>query len=275
MLSGPIFGDTLDSADSGITAVVTGSKYAQQTLGRKLTHRICFDPGEQPSAYTSTVNALHPYSYLMGQLVDSAEMKQYSVASMASRAAAYVKAFGSTLDIYEVGNEINGNWLGSDAGQKAYAAYKQVTGAGLTTALTGYYQPSSQDPGKWDMIPWLTANIPADMKAGLHYVFVSYYQVDNGNHVISQAELNNIFGSLHSLFPQAKLGFGEIGLDDAVTRGTLAQAKTILSYYYGLQPTGMSTDLYVRGCFWWYGQEDLFPTTKPLWPTFATAIEKY
>jgi hypothetical protein len=55
----------------------------------------------------------------------------------------------------------------------------------------------------------------------------------------------------------------------------MTKAQGILTYYYGLVPNcGGCT--YVRGGFWWYGQEDLYPTTtKPLWTTFKNAILAY
>jgi hypothetical protein len=67
----------------------------------------------RPTDYAAAIAALHPHSYLMGELVDSSDAKAYSVAAYRQRAVNYVNAFGRQVDLCEVGNEINGEWLGT------------------------------------------------------------------------------------------------------------------------------------------------------------------
>ncbi|GAA3030296.1 hypothetical protein GCM10020229_47170 [Kitasatospora albolonga] len=58
------------------------------------------------------------------------------------------------MDVWEIGNEVNGNWLGSyaDVSTKITDAYRQVEAAGKRSALTLYYDigcgngPSELDP---------------------------------------------------------------------------------------------------------------------------------
>jgi hypothetical protein len=60
------------------------------------------------------------------------------------------------------------------------------------------------------MLTWAQANVPAQMKQGLDYVLVSYY---NDSCSPSQPEPNwqTLFANLSAMFPNAKVGFGEVG----------------------------------------------------------------
>lgn len=276
---GPVYGDTLDDATSSYSSAVAGSRHAQM-IGRTLTHRVVIDAGTTASDYAPAIHALSPVSHVMAELFDSSDVKRTSQAAYTARASEYISAFGSEINIYEIGNEINGEWLGTPASvvAKQYAAYQKVKAAGLKTALTGYYNPDCWSNQSHAMLPWLAANIPADEKAGLDFVLVSYYEVDCNNHRPTQTEWTSIFAQLHTMFPNARLGIGEVGLSTAVGSSAtrLAKAMNILTYYYGLVPRLPDPRIYVRGGFWWYGQNDLYPyTTRPLWTTFENAIRSY
>ena len=51
----------------------------------------------------------------MGELVDSSGMKNVSIAQYSARTSKYLAAFPTGVDVWEIGNEINGNWLGATA----------------------------------------------------------------------------------------------------------------------------------------------------------------
>ena len=81
----------------------------------------------------------------MGELVDSSAAKSYTVASYRQRAVDFVNAFGSQVDLWEVGNEVNGEWVGqhlAGGGQDRRPPIEVVTDAGGRTALTLYYNPN-------------------------------------------------------------------------------------------------------------------------------------
>jgi hypothetical protein len=77
------------------------------------------------------------------------------------------------------------------------------------------------------------------------------------------------------LFPNAKLGIGEIGAqgtEDGLPRDpTPAKKKAVAERYYGMD-AALRARLgarFVGGYFWWYYHEDAAPRAKPrsLWPT--------
>lgn len=275
----PIYGDTLDNAAYGnYTKVVNGSQQALNG-GRRLTHRIVFDRTATLTDYGPAVQALAPVSDLLATPVDSSEMKNYSTTAYAQRFDTLIGMYPQ-FAMWEVGNEINGEWLGTGAAANAYAGWQHAAAAGKVTELTPFYEPDCGSNPANEMFTWLQNQIVTphpDMAAGLSYVMVSYYETTCNGHRPGQAEFDSIFSRLHGMFPNARLGWGEVGLTRRVGSGTLAQAKDMLTYYYGLKPTdpGVAA-VYDTGGFWWYGQEDLYPTsTSGLWPTFWTAISRY
>ena len=89
--------------------------------------------------------------------------------------------------MWEIGNEVNGEWLSNvklpsdhecpaqahDVMSKAQAMFDIVNARGLTTEMTLYYQvPRWVTPG-YDMISWERTYVPASMHQGLRYVLVS------------------------------------------------------------------------------------------------------
>jgi hypothetical protein len=73
------------------------------------------------------------------------------------------------------------------------------------------------------------------------------------------------------LFPNAELGFGEVGAvtstGDSITATNIA--GPYLEKYYGMR---ISTPGYIGGYFWWYFVEDMTPLTKPMFPILANAM---
>lgn len=266
-LPSPLWGITVD--DVSDTAPISASLAALPT---KPIARVVFDPGTTPADYASAISALHPVSYLMGELVDSDAAKSYSVAAYQRKAADFVNAFGDQVDLWEVGNEVNGEWVGPTSQEvaKISAAYKVVTGAGGKTALTLYYNPNCWDMKANEMFTWAQANVPDDMKAGLDYVFISYYPEDCNNYWPSRSAWQSVFDQLHRMFPHAQLGFGESG--NSNDRDSVAQKVALLDRYYQLQVRG---DNYVGGYFWWYYVEDALPYQgNQVWSALATNMAR-
>ncbi len=212
--------------------------------------RVNFDPGTTPSDYADALNSIYPVSYVMGQILDSYSVRNISVSGYLSRTQRYYSGLKARVDLWEIGNEVNGEWLGSTSSvvQKIYGAWKYVKGQGGKTALTLYYNQDCWSLASHEMFTWASANIPSDMKKGLDYVLVSFYPYDCNN---IQPDWANVYARLHAMFPNSKLGFGEVGVsDDSVDDSVKAQ---LVNQFYGM---GQQVPQYVGGYFWWYYAEE-------------------
>lgn len=242
---------------------------ALASLARTPTARIVFDEDTAAAEYQAIVPEIRKVAYVMGELLDSQFVKSYSVQAYQQRANEYLNALGMYVDLWEIGNEINGEWLGDTPSvvAKMRAAYDLVKGRGGRTALTLYYNQGCWSNKKNEMFAWAQANVPDYMKQGLDYVFVSYYEDDcNG----LQPDWQAVFDRLGRMFPNSMLGIGESGTVKAARK-----ADTIRRYYQ------MAVDhpRFVHGGFWWYfdasnkgGSGDMVPRSKSLWSVLNDAI---
>jgi hypothetical protein len=247
---------------SALPRLVAGARH----LSRPPTTRIYFDVHQPPRAYAAAVKALHPVSYLMGELLDSSDETKISTAAYARRVRAYLAAFGPKVDIWEVGNEVNGSWTGRYpvVAAKLKAAYELVAAKHLRSALTLYYNAGCGDgPAELDPLAFTRRYVPAAVRGRLGYVFLSYYEDQCGGRRPSAASWTSYFTRLHALYPRARVGFGEIGLADPAGKATAHQAQALIRRYYGLP---VRLPYYAGGYFWWYYAEDCLPyPAKPLW----------
>lgn len=244
-LPDPLFGVTLDSVEK-LPAVVN----SLDSLSHKPTARIVFDEFVPARRYKKAVSKIHKVSYVMGELLDSFYVKQYSVKAYLKRTREYIDTLGSNVDIWEIGNEINGNWLGKhkDVIAKMTGAYDIVESHGGRTALTLYHDQSSED-----MLRWARKHVPQHMKNGLDYVFVSFYEDDQKG---IKPKWQSVFNRLAKIFPNSKIGFGEVG-----TKHRKKKAEYIRRYY----TMNIKHPNFVGGYFWWYFRQDMVPNNKPMW----------
>ena len=232
------------------------------------TSEKCVDTCEEcwdASEYTDSISNIKSVAVVMGEILDSEYVENYSVEQYINRTVEYLNRFENIVDIWEIGNEVNGDWLGTtaDVVAKIEGAYVAVKARGLTTALNLYYNKACYGELEHEMFTWVNANISEEMKHGLDYVFFSYYEDDCEDKIYTQAEWQEVFDTLHAIFPNAKLGFGEIG-----TKKSDKKAEQ-MSRYYELDIKG---DYFVGGYFWWYYKQDCVPKTTELWNTLNNII---
>ena len=267
-LPNPLYGVTVDNV-SNSSAIVASSR----ALGHMPVTRVYFDTKEPATYYASALRALQPASYVMGELLDSSQARRISTAAYNKRVKSYLSVLGNSVDLWEIGNEVNGNWTGrySTVDAKLTEAYNVVAAAGRRSALTLYYNIGCGDgPKELDPIAFSQKYVPVAVRTGLDYVLLSYYEGNCRGIRPSVATWTAYFARLHSLYPHAQLGFGEIGMDTPATAATLGTARSLMTYYYGLDIT---LPYYVGGYFWWYYYQDCLPfTTKPLWNTLQSAF---
>ena len=253
----PIYGVTVDDI-SGLNEITN----SLSKLSRKPTTRIVFDENVAPSYYRNATVAINKVSYVMGEILDSYYVKTVTVPGYLDRTSQYLNALGDVVDIWEVGNEINGEWLGNNADvvAKMSGAYDMVKSQNKTAALTLYYNQDCWSRKSNEMFTWANANVPSRMKQGLDYVFISYYEADcNG----LKPNWPVVFQKLATMFPNSKIGFGEVGT------AARAQKADYLTRYYTMK---IDVPNYVGGHFWWYFRQDMVPSTKPLLSTLNSAI---
>jgi hypothetical protein len=127
------------------------------------TVRIVFDVGVRPTYYLKPIQQFRNVAYIMGELVDSSYMRKYTVSQITAWAQSYTKVLGNLVDIWEIGNEVNENWLGPNILANIEAMYDVVPSQGGATALTFFYEgePSDRnnciaaDHGGNDMFTWI------------------------------------------------------------------------------------------------------------------------
>ncbi len=265
----PIYGVTIDSVDD-VPATVT----ALRKLSRKPTVRIVFDQGMHPADYQEAVEQIHKVAYVLGQPADSSCVKHYTLEQYQVLFREYLAAFGGIVDLWEVGNEVNGNWLGppADVSAKVSAAYDIVKAAGKKTVLTLVYNegqgcaaspPECAEAAQYEMYTWVRTHVPLRMRRGVDYVLFSYYPANSPDF---KPDWEREFTRIGDLFPDAKLGFGELGIE-----GSDAQKAALIDEFY---PMRIDHPRYIKGMFWWYFRQDMVPHTKPLWGVLDRAISR-
>lgn len=252
-----VYGVTIDAINN-LNRIVT----SLSNLNVKPTTRIVFDEWQPASDYLNAVNQIHNVSFIMGEIIDSYYMHEYSVNQYKNRVREYIRVLGDRVDIWEIGNEINGEWLGSTQSviSKISYAFDTLSYLKKQTAITLYYNKDCWSNPQNEMFRWANENIPQRMKLKLDYVLISYYEDDCNNY---QPDWQQVFDSLHTMFPNAKIGIGECGTMIA------SRKEEYINRYYRMYIT---TPNYVGGYFWWYYKQDCVPWTKALWTVLNKAM---
>jgi hypothetical protein len=207
--------------------------------------RVVFDKDTRPSEYSESLNYLRSLKlkngkrkiYIMGELLDSDFLARYrwdcnkgdgctkdeteeaKFHDYKTRINTYLKALDAQVDIWEVGNEVNGEWADegcvkkSDGGcfsdtkeetdedgnkgkskpnpsntaKKIEYAIKEVIKKKKPIALTLIHQPECTTWDKNTMFAWATANLRSRInRYKIDYLLISYYEdnCDNGEQTI-------------------------------------------------------------------------------------------
>lgn len=213
-------------------------------------------------------------------------MSSQTAAQYRSRATNFVTAFQNNIDIYEIGNELNGEWVGAGPAEinaKVQAAYdvvkKDFASLNLRAAVTLNYWPNHDYYNfGWEDTLTYAQQMPQEIREDIDYLFLSFYeQAGSPPAQPTNQDFLAIFGSLMPLFPNAKVGMGEIGTLNG--NETVAEKTYTANRYYGMHSairTGLGPR-YVGGYFWWYYYQDCVPWNKvgSLWPLIDTNLSSY
>jgi len=286
----PIHGVTVDDKnDIRDSAFLSKLLDSLRHLSVKPTVRIVYSPGKKKFAFPATsyleaTQQIKSVGYVLGQPVDSFYMRCFTPAEHLSRFKDYATTLGTSVDIWEVGNEINGEWLfgktrhcspkasvtstsQADVVTKMVEAYDYLKSQGKVTALTLYYNAPCRKPAANEMFAWTDANIPDRMKTGLDYLLVSYYEVDCRGY---KPDWQQVFSQLATVFPNSKLGISEFGWSNERTSSPMIQ--DLVKRYYAIHP---SVANWVGGGFYWEFAIDMVPydpASGSSWNTINTAM---
>lgn len=257
---------------------------AVKALRTKPTLRLVTHLEETPENWRELVMGLDPHAQIMMTILDSTQMKLLSAAQISDRTQAFVNAFRDQVDIWEIGNELNGEWVGSGPAEinaKVVAAARVVEAAGERTAITLNYwsSPNCYSQG-WEEPRSYVKTIPGEVMEKLDLLMLSVYETAcRPIQQPSAQDLATMLADLGAAAPQVMLGIGEIGAqgeedkddDNDFSDPTLAEKQRIAQRYMSMQPE-LSRRLgtrFVGGWFWWYFVRDAVPHTSAgsLWPT--------
>jgi hypothetical protein len=170
--------------------------------------RVVFDYGQGPSTYASLINYAKTKGLkVLGQPVDSSYDRNYTRAQYKQRFTDFIAAFPQ-IDAWEVGNEVNGEWLSNDiAGKIADAAAEvKARAPGKPTVLTLFWQLNTSSVVN-SMFTWVQDKLPVSTRDLIDVVTVSQYQ--------EQAPMGVFFDQMmlrvQAEFPKAKIALGELG----------------------------------------------------------------
>jgi hypothetical protein len=280
-LKAPIYGVTLDDLTKldAIVASLTNLPY-------RPTVRVVFDPGTPATEYYAPLLRLHAVAYVMGEVMDSYYFPT-DINTYKARTQELVSTLKSTVDVWEIANEINGEWLRnhpdgtktvinteeSQIGQMVAAASSIVKAAGGKTAVTLYYNDDSKGNNCWEKPvdywkTWPTSFLPAAVRQSTDYALFSYYPYQDCPGL--SPSWNADFSALESIFPNAKVGFGEIGTSS--TNAPASVSQNLITTYYPM--VNSSTDpRFIGGFFWWNYVEQMLPySTSSYWRLLRQTI---
>lgn len=159
-------------------------------------------------------------------------------------------------------------------GQMVAAASSIVKGVGGKTAITLYYNDDSKGANcrakpqdYWKT--WPTTFLSASVRQSTNYAFFSYYPYQDCSGLSPSWEAD--FSALASIFPNAKIGFGEIGTS-SLSAPTSVQTNLIKTYYPMVNT--IKNPKFIDGVFWWNYAEQMVPYTKSYWTTLSHTIAR-
>ena len=284
-----VFGVTITDIDKAELAVPALKALAENST-KTIVTRIVFDPiktddprkfEERLRDYRTAVEKVSAVSCVMGEIADSYSLYFYFPDKVKTKwpvgyrnyemwTERLVQTMGALVSVWEVGNEVNGEWVGWKEGEwkrksaaerrarrervgqlvlSAHAKVKSLQPDSLTAVTLFYNDDGTRrctGDDSYRMNDWAKNHLPEQLRANIDYLFLSYYentkdcpQVDG-----SAKGLAKVFVSLKPLFPSAitKFGFGEIGYKETCpgnkdsdrvnnTRCQAGQKLYIVRYY--------------------------------------------
>jgi hypothetical protein len=145
----PLFGVTAESLDDLDRLLPALQQIKEKCIP---TLRVVFQPGESADKYAKKLErirgheAVPKYAYILGLLVDSSSFHKYDDTKMRERARKYADKLSEYVDIWEAGNEVNGDWVGwkKDRQEKKSAAELEQMRMSVAARIKTVYDTINQ-----------------------------------------------------------------------------------------------------------------------------------
>lgn len=243
----------------------------RELAGRDGWIRLVFDRERPPRHYRDAVAAAHRAGLrVLGQVLDSSQMAEIGLTEFKARVRTYVRVLRS-VDAWEVGNEINGDWLGTDVLAKvAYAAGHVKRHTRARTLLTLYWQLGEDDPAH-SMFTWVHDHVSARLMADIDDVGISLYPEDHP----MGAAFDRVMRTLHARFPHQRVLISELGYGSpdlgrtwwwGSERQPTGRARRRVATFY--QAAVLGYPFSGGGTYWWYYRQEALPENA-LWRALA------
>ena len=205
----------------------------------------------------------------MGQLFDSSFQSKTSLEEFRERVDQALSYPGfAKVSAWEVGNEINGDWVGEDIIKKVEYASERVKSVypEKMVCLTFYWY-SMQDTLQSSLFNWIDDHITQTVRENIDCVTLSIY--------VDQQPLgflwDHIMSKLSEDFPQKKIMVGELAFSDpSVTQffregpDRLSHDEAAQRYVASRYASSFATPSSIGGGFWWYYDREMVGRTE-LW----------
>lgn len=262
------WGVTIDRVTNTASSIADAAALVENDPGRGAV-RIVFDENVPATTYDAIVAAAGAAGLtVVGEILDSFAMPLYDLAGFQARVQEYVDHFPQ-IPVWEVGNEVNGEWLGPDVAAKiAYAAsYVKSKDPSDTVMLTFYWQMGTAGDAAHSLFQWIDDNVDASLRANLDVVALSTWI---GDAPLGAAQ-DEVFERLHAIFPTQRIVTGELGYwstgttkawwwrSQADPTGAVRSAWADQMYLASL-----GFDYADGGVFWWYYYDEMRGQTA-LW----------
>ena len=263
------WGVTVDRLDNHASVTASIADLVQHDAGRGYV-RVVFCEGTPATMYDTIVaEMLAANLVVVGQILDSSGMAHYPLAAFQERVREYVDHF-QQIAVWEIGNEVNGEWLGTQTREKLEYAAGYVKAADPTdiTMLTFFWQMGTAGSSASSLFQWISDNVTPALSTNVDVVALSAY--------IGDAPLgiahDEVYERLHALFPTQKVAMGELGYWEPRTtrawwwrrqaRPDTSVRRELLRY---MHVANLGFDYGVGGVFWWFYYGEMWGKTALWW----------